>query len=289
MRVRVRLLAFAVLIVPCLLQADIAHAQGAAACGQYTTAVASGAGTGVPVVPEALLADWKTAVGCLVPIISAMKDSMKTASLDTPTRARFLATTGALRRIATRIATAEEANANAPPEKKVANLDTIAMFQAEFRKAAPTIEPYIVLTFGARSDNYDMRLNAILILGNVIDEQYACVPLIQVLDSDLDTADYGVNGRANLLGMLSKVAPFVYSEDFANIHNVKAAIARTVQADDPKLKQTAAILANIELRLAAQTDASNRAVGLRAKPKAECVKYLAAYPPNAQMKALIKY
>ncbi|QOZ51517.1 hypothetical protein [Bradyrhizobium sp. CCBAU 53338] len=265
-----------------------AFAQDRAVCAQYEREVSSSSGSSVPVVSESLLTDWKTAVGCLVPIVTGLKDSMRAASVGSSTRARYLAATGALRRIATKIAAAEEAAGKAPTDGRPTNGDTIAGYQAEFRKWQ-SIDTFAVLTVGARSDNYDVRLNSILILGNVMDEEYTCVPLVQLLDGDLDTAEYGVNARANLLGALARAAPFVYAEDFTNIRNVVAAVAKNVKADDPKFKQSSAILENIDQRLNAQTGSSNRSVGLKAKPKSECVKYMNAYPPNERMKALIRY
>jgi hypothetical protein len=134
-----------------------------------------------------------------------------------------------------------------------------------------------------------MRFTSIVILGNVIDEQYACVPLVQIFDPELDTVDYAVNARANILGMLSRVAPFVYKEDFDNVRNVKAAIAKTILPNDPRFNQTRLILDNIELRLSAQTEGSNRGVPLNGDAKEKCIKYMAAYPATDQMKANIKY
>jgi hypothetical protein len=162
------------------------------------------------------------------------------------------------------------------------------MFQAQFRKVQ-SIDAFAVLATGARSDNYDMRLTSIVVLGNVIDERYACVPLVQILDPELDSADYAINARANLLGMLSRVAPFVYQEDFANVQNVKAVIAKTVLANDTRFNQTRLILDNIEQRLSAQSNDSNRAVPLEHEAKENCTKYMTNYPATDQMKASIRY
>jgi hypothetical protein len=134
-----------------------------------------------------------------------------------------------------------------------------------------------------------MRLSAILVLGNVIDERYACVPLVQIFDPALQSANYLVKARANLLGMLSRVAPFVYSQDFANIRAVRAAIGKVVSPDDPNLAQTRLILQNIDLRLAGQTDRSNASVPLERDFKERCVKYMATYPATDEMKANIHY
>jgi hypothetical protein len=264
-----------------------ASAQSKDSCSTYAAMVTSGAAGTVPIVPDALLANWRTALACLVPIVAGMKDTMKSSSLPAPTRAKYLSATGAIRAISTKIAAAEEAN-NALKDKRNADVDTIAMFQDEFRKVQ-SIDAFSVLTTGARSDNYDMRLNSILILGNVIDERFACVPLVQILDPELDTAEYAINARANLLGMISRIAPFVYKEDYANVRNVKTAIASALPLNDSRLNQTRLIIDNIEQRLNAQTEQSNRGVPLERDAKEKCIKYLAAYPPTGPMKANIKY
>jgi hypothetical protein len=269
-----------------MVSASEVSAQTKDSCSAYAAAVTSGAPAAIPVVPDPLLVNWKLAVSCLVPIIAAMKDSMKSDSVGTQTRAKFLSATGALRAMATRIGTAEEANNRLPPDKRNPNADAIAMFADEFHKAQ-TIDAISALTAGARSADENMRLSAILVLGNVIDEHYACVPLVQIFDPALDTAEYAVKARANLLGMLARMAPYVYKEDFANVRNVRAAIK--VPRDDLKFEQTNLILQNIDQRLDAQTERSNRGVPLEREFKDRCVKYMAAYPPTDKMKANIKY
>ena len=175
------------------------------------------AGGAVPIVPDALLMNWRFAVGCLVPIIATMNNTMRADFVRADTRAKFLSATGAIRTMANMISSAEVANGKTIPPK--ADIETIAKFNTEFQRAA-NIDTYSVLVTGARSDDYDMRLSAILVLGNIIDEKYACIPLVQILDPNLQAASYLVKARANLLGMLSRIAPFVYKEDFANITNI---------------------------------------------------------------------
>lgn len=264
-------------------------AQTKEACAAYSAAVTASSPGAVPVIPDNLLTtNWRVAVDCLVPILGGMKSSVRAASNNASTRAKFLSAAGGLRAIATRIGAGEEVNNALPADKRNPNIDTIALFAKEFQKVE-TIEAVAVLTTGARSDNYDMRLTGILVLGNVMDERYACVPLVQILDPDLMTADYGINARANLLGMLSRVAPYVYKEDFANVRNVRTLIGQTVSKDDPNLAQTNLILQNIDQRLDAQTDSSNRGVSLERDFKERCAKYLSDYPATDQMKTAITY
>ncbi len=87
--------------------------------------------------------------------------------------------------MANMISAAEVANGKTIPPK--ADIDTIAKFNTEFQRAA-NIDTYSVLVTGARSDDYDMRLSAILVFGNIIDEKYACIPLVQILDPNLQAA-----------------------------------------------------------------------------------------------------
>jgi hypothetical protein len=279
------LIATVLLLLSMLLPAGEAAAQSS--CSSYEAAVVSASPSAVPVVPDNLLANWRAALTCLVPIIAGMKDTMKSGSVPAATRAKYLSAAGGIRAIATKISAAEEAN-KALPAPQQATVDTIAMFQAEFRKVQ-SIDAFAVLTTGARSDNYDMRLTSIVILGNVVDERFTCVPLVQILDPELDSVDYAINARANLLGMLSRVAPFVYKEDFANVQRVKEAIGKLIPRGDARFTQTTSILININQRLNAQTDASNRGVALEPDAKEKCVSYMTAYPATERMKENIKY
>jgi hypothetical protein len=267
------------------------RAQTSNACAPYTAAVTSGSGGAVPIVPDALLMNWRFAVGCLVPIIATMNNTMRADSVRADTRAKFLSATGAIRTMANMISAAEVANGKTIPPK--ADIDTIAKFNTEFQRAA-NIDTYSVLVTGARSDDYDMRLSAILVLGNIIDEKYACIPLVQILDPNLQAASYLVKARANLLGMLSRITPFVYKEDFANITNILNLIV--VPPEDHSLEKTRQILENIRQRLNYQTKQPppgspepNATVPLQHEYKDRCIKYMETYPATDQMKANIKY
>jgi hypothetical protein len=281
------LMATALILLSLLVPAGEAAAQAKNPCSSYEAAIVSASPSAVPVVPDNLLTNWRAALSCLVPIIAGMKDTMKSGSVPPATRAKYLSTAGAIRAIATRISTGEEANKALPPPQQT-SVDTIGMFQAEFRKVQ-SIDAFAVLTTGARSDNYDMRLTSIVILGNVIDERFTCVPLVQILDPELDSVDYSINARANLLGMLSRVAPFVYKEDFANVQRVKETIGKLIPPGDARFTQTSSILSNIDQRLNAQTDASNRGVPLDGNAKEKCESYMTAYPATERMKVNIKY
>ena len=114
-----------------------------------------------------------------------------------------------------------------------------------------------VLTFAARGDDYNARVNSLLILANVIDNTTICVPLDHLYDRDIT-----MNGRANLLGVVSVVAPWAYLENYNNISKVEAYTSNTLPKDDPDLNHTYQILGNIRNRLKSQTEASNRGAHL---------------------------
>jgi hypothetical protein len=108
-----------------------ASAQGKDVCASYAAAVVAGPSGSVPVVADALLVNWKAALACLVPIVTGMKDTMKSGSVSAPTRAKYLSAAGAIRAIGTKIGAAEQANNALPAEQRIPNIDSIATFQTE--------------------------------------------------------------------------------------------------------------------------------------------------------------
>jgi hypothetical protein len=257
-------------------------------CSAYQVAVGGGTPGSVPVVPDNLLSDWRAAVACIAPIIGSLNGKINSAPVAMDVRSKFLSATGAVRAIITRIGSAEDKNTLLPIDQRDPSIDTIAKFIAEFQKYQ-AVDVTSVLTFGAHSDSYDMRLNSVLILGNVLDETSVCVPLVHIYDPRLDGSDYGVNGRANLLGLLSKVAPWAYYEDFRNITNTRKFVSNKVAKDDPNLIGTNKLLDNIDKRLSSQTNQTNKNVHLPKKFKDVCRTYMDGYPPNDAMKANISY
>jgi hypothetical protein len=94
--------------------------------------------------------------------------------------------------------------------------------------------------------------------------------------------------------MLSRITPFVYKEDFANITNILNLIV--VPPEDHSLEKTRQILENIRQRLNYQTKQPppgspepNATVPLQHEYKDRCMKYMETYPATDQMKANIKY
>jgi hypothetical protein len=132
----------------------------------------------------------------------------------------------------------------------------------EFRKFA-TLDAYSTLVFGARASDDNARLNATLVLGNVIDNQSICVPIDHLYDPVLGPEATGTNirGRANLLGVVSVVAPWAYRENYGQITDLLHYERRKLEplSGNLDVKQTFQILDNIETRLAFQNNAgSNR-------------------------------
>jgi hypothetical protein len=238
-------------------------------CSAYLAAVRSGTTSGsVPIVPDRLLTDTDSSVWCLIKTLEGLKDSAQLTSLPAEVRVQFLSATGGLRAIISKL--------NADDEKS-GNSDGLNGFIRTFRNNA-SVDVISILTFGARSDTYEVRSNSLLILANVIDNTTVCVPLDHLWDPDIgkldNGKDYSVRGRANLLSVVSVVAPWAYSENFYNIKRVKDYIWMKIDKSDPNLKQTVDILNNIQFRLDSQTNKTNMNVALPGNLKRKCMNYV---------------
>jgi hypothetical protein len=112
----------------------------------------------------------------------------------------------------------------------------------------------------------------LLILANVIDNRTVCVPLDHLYDSRLGSKeiDYSVRGQANLMAVVSVVAPWAYRENYDNIQTMVNVLGPKI---DPSLKQTLDILKNIQTRLNSQTNENNKGVPLPDYAK-DCAKYV---------------
>ena len=196
--------------------------------------------------------------------------------MDTAMRSQLLSASGALRSVMSKLDAAD---------KLTAGSDGLKKFISIFREKN-SINVISVLSFGARNENRDLRLSSVLLLGNVIDNRFVCVPLVQLNDPDLVSTDYGINGRANLLGVISVVAPWAYAENFSSIRKTREIISTQVNRDDPKFKGTVNILDNIQNRLSSQTDDSNKGVPLDKAMTEACRKYALAYVPKLNMGGL---
>lgn len=258
-----------------------ASAQDAAVCAQYRAATTGIASKGVPIVPDALLQDIKTAVPCLVRVVAELESSITSPKMPPDAGSKLLSATAALRAIMAR-QSALDAASGTPNDTTKLN-EFIALFRDKDNIAVVS-----VLTYAARSDIYDARLNSVLILGNIIDNTTVCVPVVHLNDPDLDSTDYGKNGRANLLGIISVVAPWAYSENYDAIEQTRAMLLAKV-GDNPDYKTTRTILDNIDKRLRSQTNQTNKSVPLPGEFKAACRKYIDAYRTNHTITGTFKY
>jgi hypothetical protein len=85
------------------------------------------------------------------------------------------------------------------------------------------------------------------------------------------------------------VAPWAYRQNFDNIQRTRDFFWKTINREDPNLKQTVAILQNIEGRLGVQTDRTNRSVNLPDDWRANCKKYLESYVPKFTNTDMVAY
>jgi hypothetical protein len=249
----------------------VAAQQPASDCTPYFEAVASGNIKLPAVVPDRLLADTDAAIFCLVAVVRKMNAEVGPRGLLPETAQRLLSATAALRVLMTR----------SPP---AALNDFITKF-----RAADDVDVASVLSYGARSDLFDLRLNSVLILGNVIDNTTVCAPLAHLNDPGLLEAPNGINGRANLLGVIAVVAPWAYKENFDNITRTTQAIKTSVQDGDPNLKSTSASLANIDARLMSQTTTSNKNVWMPEAWRRDCATFVENFKPKITAIANVQY
>jgi hypothetical protein len=257
---------------------NTARAQGADNCAIYAYAVTTDSATAVPVVSDSLLTDWNTALPCLIKILRGLKGEVGPQPMTPQTRSKMLSLTGAFRSIILKFS-----DPNDP--KKVAEMDA---FIKRFRDL-DDIDVISVLSWGARSDSPDLRSNSLLILGNVIDNTTVCVPLAHLNDPNLMKSPSGVNGRANLLSLLSVVAPWAYRENSENIARTRASIAAQVDSNDPNLKGTVARLENIAIRLGNNTETSNRSAPMPEAWRLPCKTYVEGFVPKLPSLENVRY
>jgi hypothetical protein len=115
------------------------------------------------------------------------------------------------------------------------------------------------------------------------------VPIAHLNDPDLEKTDSGKNGRANLLGVISVVAPWAYRENYDAISTTYKAVSDRI-VNDPDSATTQRILDNIRKRLDSQdVNSTNASIPLPAEFRAACKAYLAAYRPKLPNLDSFKY
>jgi hypothetical protein len=126
-------------------------------------------------------------------------------------------------------------------------------------------------------------------MSNIIDDASVCVPLIHLNDPKLVSGDNGVHARANLLGVVNVVAPYMNRDNFNNTRTTLNFIQNSLDQNDQNLYYTIKIIANINTRLDAQTDSSNRSVPMPEVQRKACREYLDNYAKSGDAVSNIQY
>ena len=197
-------------------------ASGRSDCAVYQKATAAPDG-----IPRELLKDWPKALGCLIDMLGDLDAGI--ASVDAVAgRGDLLAIVKAIRVII------DENDAGA-----------IRRFRETDSTAVATVLAFAArVPDGAGSINRDIRLNATLILGNVIDNSSACVPIDHLYDPKINP-----NGRANLLAVVSVVASWAYKP---NAENIARMLEFTKAKLDPGFADTRRIVTDLDTKNAAR-------------------------------------
>lgn len=143
----------------------------------------------------------------------------------------------------------------------------------EFR-AVDDLATTSVLAFAARSADAGLRVNATLVLADVIDDSTVCVPIDHLYDPSLTSSEGGASGRVNLIGVVSVVAPWAYRPTYQNIERLLERLNADVkgQAD---VAQTREVIANLKARLDFQKT-SQKAPNMQSDlpfDQQDCVRY----------------
>lgn len=203
-------------------------------CAPYRAAII-GDGVNRP-IPDALLENKTTAIRCLARSIADFNGRIEVAEINSEIRDQFLRATGAIRNIFASTTSEDELSALIKTFRDSDNL-----------RAAN------VLSFGARSDNYNVRLNSYIILANTIGNTTVCVAIDHLYSPDLAIIDppdtekesHDTRGRANLLSAVSVVAPWAFEQNFDNISKVATYWDAKLPGGE-QFKDTKRILANIK-------------------------------------------
>jgi hypothetical protein len=209
--------------------AAVSPALAAQPCDPFNQTYVVGKGTAqqsLPSLGKDVLLDNRDAISCLVEVLSALRPRFAGAEAEPEDVARFIQATGALRTI-------------------LANRGMAAI--KEFR-SADNIDTIATLVSGARNNNPTVRVNAALILSDVIDNSGLCVVIDHLYDPTLAESDSGASGRLNLLTVASVVAPWAYKENFDNLRRLQNYMVPIVERERDA-RQTRRVLANLIDRL----------------------------------------
>lgn len=213
---------------------------------------------GAPTVPDEHSSNWTIALPCLLKVIENLSgvDSPRFSQDD---KNVFMSATGALRTILARLRALDQPKAaektpdNKPPDNKPLEKSFTRQFIDKYREL-DNLRLTTVMTYGARSVDPDIRLNALLIMGNTVDNKTLCVPLDHLYDPVLGNTAEGVRGRANLVAIVSVPAPWAYRENFDNLTRVADYLWKEIP-NEPDFKQTRAAVETLRARLKSQEKA----------------------------------
>ncbi len=113
-----------------------------------------------------------------------------------------------------------------------------------------------VLSFGARNEDRETRLNSAGLLSNIIDNSTVCVPMDHLADPELLKSEWGINGRANLIAVVSVVAPWAYKSNYTNMKQLVDFLEKQLEGKE-NILETKDILNNLKARLLYQDTLSN--------------------------------
>lgn len=224
------------------------HAQSAGAwvgkeCSLYQSLVGD---DNIVALPRETLKDWQSAIKCLVQLI-ALRKPIITGPRDVLAQKDVLRAAKALRVI----------------------LDENGQPSITFFRQNDNLDAISVLAYAARSSDREFRVNATLVLGNVVDNASICVPLDHLYAPDLDA-----NGRTNLLAVAVGVATYAVDENIANIERAVQDVESNLSGDLPDTRR---IIQNAKDRLQTRKNAS--AADRNPRNKDELLKACRGYAP----------
>lgn len=143
-----------------------------------------------------LIANWTEALPCLLVVVDGMTNDVNTVQA-AQDRKDLLQTTVAIRAIL-------DGNTD----------QATPSFQSTIKEFGTqrSLDVISVFAFAARTDNHELRVSATPILGYVIDNSTACVPMDHLYDNNITP-----EGRVNLLAVVSAFALKASEQNVANI------------------------------------------------------------------------
>lgn len=180
-------------------------------------------------ISDGLLQDEDLAIDCLVQALKKLSQDVVSPNIEESKR-------GALNRAAAALLRIVE-NGEIPAIKKIRLKDDISVAS--------------VLSFGARNEDRETRLNCTGLLSNIIDNSNVCVPMDHLSDPELSKFEWGINGRANLIAVVSVVAPWAQKSNYTNMEKL-VSFLETQLAGQENIPKTNELLKNLKDRLSYQ-------------------------------------